>query len=90
MLLTKINTDDLNKLNQLRVERFAGLFTSNLSKCLLQVEGNILFIHCYHEGLMGEVLDELDELVYYAHLILGTQSISFNLFNEEILHVKDT
>jgi hypothetical protein len=88
MLLTEINTDDLNKLNQLRVERFFGLFSKSLSNCLLQVENEALSIHCYQAGIMGKLLDELSEVAYYARLVLGAQSISFNLLNEEVLLVE--
>jgi hypothetical protein len=88
MTLTEINTDDLNKLNQLRVERFFDLFSRSLSNCLLQLDNEALSIHCYQAGIMGKLLDELNEVSYYARLVLGAQSISFNLLNEEVLHVE--
>jgi hypothetical protein len=88
MSLTAINTDDLNKLNQLRIERFFGLFSMSLSNCFLQVENEALSIHCYQAGIMSKLLDELGEVAYYARLVLGAQSISFNLLNEEVLHVQ--
>jgi hypothetical protein len=86
--LTEINVDDLNKLQQLRMERLLGLFSSSLPFCMIQIDGdNVLSIHCHHAGIMDLLMTELDDLCYYARLVLGVKSISLYLLHQEILRV---
>jgi hypothetical protein len=84
--LTEINVDDLNKLSQLRMERIIGLFPSSLPFCLIQIDtDNVLSIHCHHAGIMDRLIAELEDLCYYACLIVGVRSISLNSLHKEIL-----
>jgi hypothetical protein len=84
--LTEINVDDLNKLNQLRMERLIGLFSSSLPFCLIQIDADkVLSIHCHHAGIMDRLLAELEDLCYYSCLIVGAKSISLNSLHQEIL-----
>jgi hypothetical protein len=86
--LTEMNVEDLNKLNQLRMERLIGLFSSSLPFCLIQIdEENVLSIHCHHAGIMDRLIGELEDLCYYACLIVGVKFISLHSLQKEILRV---
>jgi hypothetical protein len=86
MLLTEINIDDLDKLKELRMERLLCFFTSSLPFCQIQIdEDNVLAIYCPHGGIMEELMNELDDLRYYACLILGVKSISLRIAQQEVL-----
>jgi hypothetical protein len=86
MLLTEITMDDLDKLSQLRLERLFCFFTSSLPFCQIQIDGNnVLAIYCPHGGIMEELMNELEELRYYACLILGVKSISLHIAQQEVL-----
>jgi hypothetical protein len=85
---TEINVDDQKKLKQLRMKRLTGLFSASLPFCLVQIEAdNVLSIHCHHSGIMDGLLNELEDLCYYACLILGVKVISLHLLHKEILRV---
>ena len=86
--LTEMNIDDFNKLRQLRMERLIGLFSASLPFCLLQIDDeNILSIHCYHAGITDRLIAELEDLCYYACLIVGAKLISLHSLQKEILRV---
>jgi hypothetical protein len=86
MFLTKINIDDLDKLQQFRLERLRHFFTSSLPFCLIRInDDNILVISCPHAGIMDELFIEMEDLRYYAGLILGVKSISLHLAQVEVL-----
>lgn len=86
--LTEMNVDDLNKLKQLRMERLVGLFSSSLPFCLIQIDAdNVLSIRCHHAGIMDMLISELEDLCYYACLIVGVKFISLHSLHKEILRV---
>jgi hypothetical protein len=86
--LTEMNVDDLNILRQLRMERLMGLFSSSLPFCLLQIDDeNVLSIHCHHAGITDRLIGELEDLCYYACLIVGVKFISLHSLQKEILRV---
>jgi hypothetical protein len=85
MLLTEINIDDLDKLKQLRLERLQCFFASSLPFCQIQIDvNNVLAIYSPHAGIMEEIMNELEELRYYACLILGVKSITLHLAQMEV------
>jgi hypothetical protein len=85
---TEMNVNDLNKLRQLRMDRFIGLFSSTLPFCLIQIDAeNVLTIHCYHAGIMNGLVSEIEDLCYYACLIIGAKFISLHLLQKEVLRV---
>jgi hypothetical protein len=86
MLLTEINIDDLDKLKQLRMERLLCFFTSSLPFCQIQIDGdNVLAIYCPHGGIMEELMNELEDLRYYACLIVGAKLVTLHLAQKEVL-----
>ncbi len=86
MLLTELNVDDLNKLEQFRIKRLQLFFTSSLPYCLLRVEVDSTFtIYCLHSKTVDELLDNLEDLCSYAWLILGVKRIALYFGLEEIL-----
>jgi hypothetical protein len=86
MLLTEMNVADLNKLQQFRLERLFCFFTSSLPSCLIQIDaGNLLSVYCPHSWIVDELLDDFEELCYYAWLILGVKAIALYFCQEEIL-----
>jgi hypothetical protein len=88
MFLAEINTDDLDKLKQFRIERFLLFFKSSLPRCLIQIDkGNMLTIYCPHAEIVDELLDDSAELCLYAWLILGVREISLYFCLEEILRI---
>ncbi len=88
MLLTEITMDDLDKLNQLRLERLLCFFTSSLPFCQIQIDGNnTLAIYCPHGGIMEELMNELEDLRYYACLILGVKLITLHLAQKEVMYI---
>jgi hypothetical protein len=85
---TEMNVNDLNKLRHLRIERLIGLFSASLPFCLIQVDADdVLFIHCYHNGILNKLMSELEDLCYYSCLIVGVKFISLHSLNREVLRV---
>ena len=85
MVLTALNVDDLNKLNQYRIERFLQFFTSALLSCRITLkEGNALVVDCPQIEVVDELLDDLEDLRSYAWLILGVRRITFHFCQEEV------
>lgn len=86
MILTEINVDDLNTLEEFRMERFLHVFISNLSRCLIEIDSsNTLIVHCPDSGIVDELLDDLEDLCSLAWVILGVRAISLYFCEEEIL-----
>lgn len=86
MVFTELNIDDVKRLSQLRVDRLTKFFAVSLSYCSMYINANNqLIIACFDPDVMAELLDDLDELRYYACLILGVRSLSIHLSAEEFL-----
>jgi hypothetical protein len=85
MSLTEINADDLKILECMRMERLLCFFATSLPFCLIKINiGNILAISCPYPEIMFELINELEDLHHYASLILGVNSISLHLAQEEM------
>ncbi len=89
MSLTEININDLDQLNQFRLERLLHFFTSSLPLCLIQVDtsNNTLVVYCPYAKIVDELLDEFEDLCHHAWLILGVSEIALYFCQEEILHI---
>jgi hypothetical protein len=86
MLLTEMNVDDLDKLNQFRLERLLSFFTSGLPYCLVQIDnGKTLTVYCPDSRIVDELLDDFEDLCHYAWMILGVKTIALQFCQEEIL-----
>ena len=60
MLITTMNTDDLEMLQQFRVQRFSSFFAASLQFCSLKINAdNILNIYCPHQKFVNELLNDL-------------------------------
>jgi hypothetical protein len=87
--LTELNINDVNKLSQLRMERLVGFFAISLSCCSMYINANnTLIINCLDLNVMKDLSDGLDELFYYAYLILGVRSLAIHLSEKEVLQAK--
>jgi hypothetical protein len=76
MLVTAMNTDDLEMLQQFRAQRFFCFFAASLQFCPIKIStDNILKIYCPHVEFVDVLLDELDDLCHYSYLILGVYGI---------------
>lgn len=90
MLLTEMTPNDLMLLEQLRIERLRGFFIQSLSHCIIIIHSSYqqtLIVHCPEPLIVDTLLNELQELSYYAWLILGVEAISLYFVQEEICRV---
>lgn len=86
MLLTEMNTEDLNTLMQFRIERLLQFFAASLPNCLIQIDaGNLLIVHCPNSVIVDDLLDDLEDLCSHAWLILGVPRVAVYFGQEEIL-----
>jgi hypothetical protein len=87
MSFTAMNTADLEQLQQFQMQRFLCFFAGSLQYCPVRVNAdNILAIYCPHEEFRDELLEDLEDLHHYAHVILGVQKIILYLAHpKEIL-----
>jgi hypothetical protein len=86
MLLTNINTDDVNKFNKLRIDRLACFFTSTLPFCEIQIDhNNKLVVYCPSSKIMHSLLHDLDDLYHYSWLILGVKVVVLYLAQTKYL-----
>jgi hypothetical protein len=80
MLIDTMNTDDLKTLQNFRMQRFFYFFAASLQFCPIQIGAdNILNIYCPHEESVNDLLNEAEDLHYYAYLILGVHRIVLHL-----------
>lgn len=85
MRLNEMTVNDLNRLQQFRLERLLRFFTSNLPHCVIQADSsNTLTIECPTPAIVDGLLGELGDLLDHAWLILGTRAIALYFCQEEI------
>jgi hypothetical protein len=90
MILTSITVDDLMLLRQFRVERLVKLFAESLQGCIIFLDPyNILTINCADGKNMDSLLNELEDFCNYTWLILGIETISLNLAQKEVCHIRN-
>lgn len=85
MILTELSIDDLNRLQQFRIERLLLFFAFSLPHCIIQTDSsNTLMIYCPSAAIVDELLDELDDLCNHVWMILGTRAIAIYFCQEEV------
>lgn len=88
-LSLELTDDDRLILEGQRLERFRSFFYETISFCFLQLDSkNELVIHCSEPWLVDQLLCEIDQLCWYAWVIVGVSSLSIYFAQEEICRAK--
>jgi hypothetical protein len=81
----ELTTNDLVMLEQYRLQRFRSFFFSTLITCSLCLdEQQTLVIYCLEPQFVDQLLSQIDQLRWYARLILGVSCLAINFVQEEI------
>ncbi len=81
----ELTTNDLLVLEQYRLQRFRSFFFSTLMSCPIGLdETNTLIIHCLEPELVDQLLRQIDQLRWYARVVLGVHSLAIKFVQEEI------
>jgi hypothetical protein len=76
LINTRMNIEDIDKMNKLRVDRLIGFFITSLQHCVIQIDTeSTLSVYCPHPKIMKELLDELEDLKNHAWIILGARKV---------------
>lgn len=85
----ELTDDDLLILERQRLERFRSFFCDTLPFCFLQLDQkNGLTIHCSEPWLVDQLLCEIDDLCWYAWVIVGAFHLSIYFSQEEICRTR--
>jgi hypothetical protein len=62
-------------------------FATSLPCCLIQIDlpDNMLIVHCPHDRIVEDLIDELDDLCAHVRLIVGVSKVALYFKQEEIL-----
>ena len=72
-------------LEQYRLQRFRSFFFGSLMACPLGLdEHRTLIIHCLDPELVDQLLSQIDQLRWYARVVLGVDSLAIRFVQEEI------
>lgn len=81
----ELTTNDLVMLEQYRLQRFRSFFFSSLIACPLCLEEHqTLIIHCLDPELVDQLLSQIDQLRWYARIVLGVDCLAIKFIQEEI------
>ena len=81
----ELTTNDLVMLEQYRLQRFRSFFFSTLiASSLCLDEEQTLIIYCLEPQFVDQLLSQIDQLRWYARLILGVSCLAINFVQEEI------
>jgi len=81
----ELTTNDLVTLKQYRLERFRSFFFSTLSACPLCLdEQQTLIIYCLEPQFVDQLLSQIEQLRWYARIVLGVSCLAINFVQEEI------
>lgn len=89
-MLLELTTHDLLLLEQYRLQRFRSFFFSALMSCPLCLaddkldDGKTLIIHCLDPEVVDQLLSQMDQLRWYARLVLGVHCLTIQFVQEEI------
>ncbi|XGV94925.1 MAG: hypothetical protein ACAF41_19550 [Leptolyngbya sp. BL-A-14] len=84
-MLLELTAHDLLLLEQYRLQRFRSFFFSTLMTCPLCLDvNNTLIIHCLEPELVDQLLSQIDQLRWYARIVLGADCLSIKFVQEEI------
>jgi hypothetical protein len=85
----QITLEDLQILRQGRLDRLRKVFIKPLGLCRLQVtRRDRLVIHCPEPWVVDELMENLDELIEAARIVIGAQSLSICFVGEEIFRAR--
>jgi hypothetical protein len=80
-----LTDDDLVALEKQRLERFRSFFCDTLPFCFLHLNRkHTLTIHCSEPWLVDQLLCEIDQLAWYAWIVVGAYRVSLYFAQEEI------
>ncbi len=81
----ELTTNDLVTLEQYRLQRFRSFFFSTLIACPLHLdEQQTLTIYCLEPQFVDQLLSQMDQLRWYARIVLGVSCLAINFVQEEI------
>ena len=81
----ELTATDLVMLEQYRLQRFRSFFFSTLIACPLCLdEHRTLVIHCLEPELVDQLLNQIDQLRWYARIVLGVDCLAIKFIQEEI------
>ena len=81
----ELTTNDLLILEKQRLERLRSFFADSLRLCFIHInQNNVLTIHCSQPWIVDHLLDEIQQLRWYAWVIAGAQQISICFAQEEV------
>jgi len=81
----ELTADDLFILEKHRLERLRCFFAETLTLCFMHLDHqNRLSIHCSEPWVMDELLREIEQLRWYAWIIVGARQLSLCFAQEEI------
>jgi hypothetical protein len=73
----ELTTDDVTRLEQFRLERLCRFFAQNLSHCFIYLSGReTLVVQCSEPSILDNLLEDLEDLCYFAKIILGAKAIA--------------
>ena len=81
----ELTTNDLLLLEQYRLQRFRSFFFSALTNCPIYLgANNTVVIHCLEPELVDQLLSQIDQLRWYARIVLGVHCLAIKFSQEEI------
>jgi len=84
-MLLNLTHADLLILKEQRLDRFRSFFNDSLPFCILDLNSqNELFIDCSEPWLVDLLLLEVDQLRWYAWVVVGAYQLSIHYAQEEI------
>lgn len=84
----ELTTDDLFRLEKLRLERLCQFFAEPLNQALMHLDDKrTLTIHCPHSWIVDQLLNDIDQFRWSSWVIVGVREISICYAQEEIFRI---
>lgn len=81
----EFTTYDLNLIKHFRLERLRSFFAESLLSCHISLNcRRVLVVYSSDFSVIDKLLNELEDLGYYAELVLGAKAIALYFAQEEI------
>ena len=81
----ELTVEDALVFEKQRLERLRSFFADTLAKCFLQLDQkNRLTIHCSEPWIVDQLLSEVEQLRWYAWIVVGAQRLSICFAQEEV------
>jgi hypothetical protein len=88
-MFPEFTNNDLLILEKHRLERFRSFFPDTLPLCYLSLNShNTLTVHCPEPWQVDQLLYEIEQLCWYAWIVVGAHRISIYFAQEEIHKTK--